>query len=316
MKLTLTGAGRYVVSVNGVDLEGAHNTEREAIERAANLELSDPSAVVEYRNELRVRVEAAGAATAPPPVVVPPPPAPITGLLWSWPATAVAPFGIHAKPAAEWGADPRVTLVNVGGRPGVRLLTVPGDDHINGSNDSERCDLRLGTAESDAQEGRKWRTRFSIWLPDDFAELPASPLNAQPWYWHALLDWHDDADTPGSQGPVQLIVYPPTAASPDRATGMVMQIFGGAWKQGEKPSGEFRIGPVVRNKWLDFDLDIHWTSTASGFCNGWLNGAQFMAYNGPTLLAGNGAYLKLANYHTAHGKRSAVVHGRADRRVL
>ena len=249
----------------------------------------------------------APAPQQPEPTPAAPAPVPSANVIWRWDATTVAPFGIHCSPNA---GPPRVTLVNVGGRPGVRLFTQSGDHHVFGSGDSERADLRLSNELSRATEGRRWRFKHGIWLGDDYTDLPMSPLNAQPWYWAALLDWHDDSDTPGSQGPVQLIVYPPTAASPDRSTGMVMQVFGGAWKQGEKPNGEFRIAPIERNKWLDFIFDIHWTSTASGFCNGWLNDRQFMAYRGPTLLTGNGAYLKLANYHTAFdGKDSAVVHG-------
>jgi len=38
-----------------------------------------------------------------------------------------------------------------------------------------------------------------------------------------------------------------------------------------------------------------------------------MEYSGPTLYAGQGCYLKLANYHTPFGKPSSVIHDRVVR---
>lgn len=38
-----------------------------------------------------------------------------------------------------------------------------------------------------------------------------------------------------------------------------------------------------------------------------------MVYRGPTLYPGQGCYLKLANYHTAFGKPSSVIHARVIR---
>ena len=232
-------------------------------------------------------------------------PVPRTGALWRWDATTVAPFGIHAKPVAEWGANPRVTLVNVGNRPAVRLLTMPGDDHLFGSNDAQRCDLRLSNVTSDATEGREWWFRHGIWFPSDYVDLPGNGI----WQWGAALDWHDDADTPGSQGPVQIVLFPRTPGQPGWPTGMHLQVYGGA--PGGKALGDFPIAPIERNRWYDFVLHIRWTSTTAGFCDGWVNDQQFTAYRGPTLITGHGAYLKLANYHMATAD-SAILHGRID----
>jgi len=295
MKLTALDQGYFVVSVNNVDVS-QHTTEREAIERAANLELTEPSSVVEYRHAYRVKVEAEASVPAAPVA----PTTQSAEVLFNWEATSIAPFFLQA-------ADPsRASLVNVGGRHGVRLLTMPGDSAVAGSNASERCDLRLSGAVSYATEGQKWRFKHGILLPDDYTDLPMSPQNAQPWNWGSLFNWHDNSDTPGTQGPLQLMVYPPTATSADRQTGMQFQVFAGI---GGVKQGEYPVGPIVRNTWLDFELDIGWTATSAGFCKGLLNGKQFMDYKGPTLHAAHGAYLKLANYHSAHGKASAVIHG-------
>jgi len=43
------------------------------------------------------------------------------------------------------------------------------------------------------------------------------------------------------------------------------------------------------------------------------NGVQKMAYRGPTLYPGQGCYFKLANYHSAFGKPSSVIHARVVR---
>ena len=40
---------------------------------------------------------------------------------------------------------------------------------------------------------------------------------------------------------------------------------------------------------------------------------QIVHYRGPTLYAGQGCYLKLANYHTPVGKPVSVVHARVRR---
>lgn len=231
----------------------------------------------------------------PAPAPVPPPtPAPSADVLWKWDATTVAPFGIHAKD------QNRVSLVQAGGRPAVRLLTLPGDTNVYGSNAAVRCDLRLSNALSDATEGREWWFKHGVWFPNDYVDTPLSTPSM--WNWGVVLDWHDDRDTPGSQGPVQLVTY---------STGMRYQIYGGA--PGGKALGEFPVSVIERNKWHDFKYHIRWTSTANGFCDGWLNGRQFMMYRGPTLITGNGAYLKLANYGTQTGSASALLHGAAVR---
>jgi hypothetical protein len=44
-----------------------------------------------------------------------------------------------------------------------------------------------------------------------------------------------------------------------------------------------------------------------------VNGAKKMDYGGPTLYAGQGCYLKLANYHTGFGRANSVIHARVIR---
>jgi hypothetical protein len=305
MKLTATKGGMAEVRVNGVTVS-EHTSWWKAAEQAFIRERANPADVVTIFTAQEIRVEAqADPLPEPAPVIVPP----SSEVLWQWDAKQVAPFSIHAKP----GDPPRVTLVNVGGRPGVRLQTLPGDDNVNGSGAMERCDLRLPNYLSDAVEGSKQRVKHGIWIPDDYAELPMSPANAQPWYVGILANWHHGADK-GGQANAQLKAMPPTGTDPGRPVGLNFEIHGGDFA---KPTvANYHIGPIVRNTWLDFELEMLWTSTTSGYFNGWLNGKQFMAYTGPTLYVGDFAYFKLANYHTplpldenGVGKSSAIVHG-------
>jgi len=232
------------------------------------------------------------------PIYTPPPPAvPSAKVLFAWAATTVAPFFIHAKP----GDPPRVTFVNEGGRPAVRLQTLPGDNNVNGSGAAERCDLRLPTNLSFAQEGGEVLFRHSVWFPSDFVDLPQSSV----WQWGSFFNWHDDRDDGGSQGPVQGIFFPPTAPA-GRPTGLVYQMFGGT--TGNTRLAEPKIGPIVRLRWYDFESHIRWTSKDDGFYDTKLNGQPLFQYKGPTLHAGAGAYLKLANYHMPTAA-SAILHG-------
>jgi hypothetical protein len=214
-------------------------------------------------------------------------------------------FNVQCK---EGQQQDRVRSVIVDGRNAIRLRTSVGDDHVAGSGDAERCDLRLGNAESAAVQGEEWWFSHSLYFPDGFVDQPQSDAVIPPgvWHWGSVLNWHDDADTPGSQGPIQLMMMPATAVSSDRPTGLTLQIFGGT--DGGKKH-EAHIAPIERNVWYDFLYHIGWSAGADGWCSVWLNDRKVCGYTGPTLHAGHGAYLKLANYHTAHGKDSAVIHG-------
>jgi hypothetical protein len=73
------------------------------------------------------------------------------------------------------------------------------------------------------------------------------------------------------------------------------------------------IGPVVKNTWYDFVYHVKWSSGSDGFVEAWVNGVNKLSHHGPTLYAGQGCYLKLANYHTAFGQASSVIHDRVVR---
>jgi len=228
-----------------------------------------------------------------------PPVAPGADVLWRWNATAIAPFGVQAK-------DPsRVTLVQAGGRNAVRLLTMHGDNNVNGSGAMERCDLRLGNELTDAVEGKEHWWSHVVRFPDDYMELPRSEQGGS-WNTGLVMCFHNTADQ-GGQANAQLQAMPATAISPDRPIGLHFQVSGG--DPANPKVGQYPIGPIVRNRWLAFEYRMRWSAGSGGFIDGWLDGVQFMAHKGPTLYTGQGAYLKLANYRTAHGKPSAVLHG-------
>jgi len=231
--------------------------------------------------------------------------APVDNVLWQWDATSIAPFGIQAKNPS------RVTLVQAGGYPAVRLLTLPGDNNLYGSGAMERCDLRLPNDLTDATEGKEHRWSHHLRFPGDYMELPSSQAGGS-WNTGLVMCFHNTADQ-GGQANAQLQAMPATAISPDRPTGLHFQVSGG--DPAAPTVGQYPVGPIVRNRWLAFAYHVRWSSGSGGFIDGWLDGVQFMAHKGPTLYAGQGAYLKLANYHTAHGKPSAVLHGPTTRRT-
>lgn len=86
---------------------------------------------------------------------------------------------------------------------------------------------------------------------------------------------------------------PATAIAPDRPSGLS---FKAAYGNQTPPAEAIHpIGPVVRDPWYHFVYHVKWWSGSDGFFDAWVNGVQKMAYRGPTLYSGQGAYFKLAN---------------------
>jgi hypothetical protein len=202
----------------------------------------------------------------------------------------------------------RATLVTVGGVNAVRLHTEPGDNNVAGSGSNERNDLSSSQATTDGYEGREHWWAHSILFPNDYVDPPES--TASSWNWGALGGFHNTTDGAG-QGNLTLMAMPATAISPDRPTGLSFQVAYG--NQFNPTVHKAPIGPVVRNQWYNFVYHVKWTSGPDGFFDAWVNGVQKMSYRGPTLYAGQGCYFKLANYHSAFGKPSSVIHARVAR---
>ncbi len=194
----------------------------------------------------------------------------------------------------------RAVVVNVGrdGGSGLRLHTEPGDSDVSGSGTNERNDVAL-TQFTDGVQGREQWWAHSILFPADFVDLPPNVGGA--WNYGSLMNFHDNAGGP-TMGPAQLLFYP---------TGLHYQIFGG---DPANPSlSEYPVGPITRGVWYDFVIHVRWSSEADGFYQVWLNGKRLFQHTGPTLYRGSGVYLKLANYHTAFGQSTSVIHDRVIR---
>lgn len=204
----------------------------------------------------------------------------------------------------------RATIVGVGrdGATGVRLHTEPGDNNVAGSGDAERNDLALSQEMTDGYEGREQWWAHSILFPDDYVDPPMS--TGSDWHWGAVFGFHNTASGPG-QGNFTLLAMPATAITPDRPTGLSFLGYGGA----NNGDGGFTapIGPVVRNTWYDFVYHVRWSPGPDGFFSAWVNGVKLLTHRGPTLYAGQGVYLKPANYHSAFGQASSVIHDRVIR---
>lgn len=188
----------------------------------------------------------------------------------------------------------RATVVN-GGRDGARALrlhTEPGDTDVSGSGAHERNDVALPQKTTDCSEGREQVWEHSILFPDDFVQPTGG--------WYAVAGFHHTGAT--GQGNFSVFVQ----QSSFRLVG-----HGGVFGSARK----FDVdgGAVTRNQWYDFVYHVRWSSGSDGFFDGWVNGVKRLSYRGPTLYAGQGCYLKLANYHTAFGQPTSVIHDRVIR---
>jgi len=199
-------------------------------------------------------------------------------------------FGEQAK------VPGRASLVSIArdGVTGVRLHTEPGDSNVAGSGTAERNDLALSQAATDCYEGREHWWAHSILFPGDYVVPPSG--------WGVVMDFHHTG--PSGQANFHVDAMP-------NPTGLRLRGYGGA----SVDAGKFEVvlGPVVKNVWYDFVYQVRWSSGSDGFFNAWVNGVQKLAHRGPTLYAGMGCYLKLANYHTAFGQPSSVIHDRIVR---
>lgn len=173
-----------------------------------------------------------------------------------------------------------------GGRA-LRLLTRSGDDRVHGSGDMHRTDVYLahpGGAPILYREGEEQVWELSIMFPDDFV-FPT-------WQRYALGGFHHEG--PVGQGNFSLGF---TRGEKETDPGILgFQGHGGAKVNGGRFGAP--VGPVRRNVWYDLVYHVKWSSGQDGFFRAWVNGEQKLDHRGPTLYAGQGVYLKLANYHT------------------
>lgn len=198
------------------------------------------------------------------------------------------------------GKEPnRVTVVS-GGRDGptaLRLHTEPGDSAVSGSKLHERADVAL-RGKYEMYEGWEGCLAHSILFPDDYAIPPMG-------HWGLVFNFHDTRDQ-GGQANVQLFVGP--------GGRMILKGFAGpkVIDDAAFPNYEADFGVLIRGIWYDFVYNVRWSAT-DGFFRAWVGGKKKLDYKGPTLYKDYGVYLKLANYHSAFGKPSSVIHDRVCR---
>jgi hypothetical protein len=189
----------------------------------------------------------------------------------------------------------RAALV-VRGRNGgyaVRLKTEPGDSHVYGSGSAERNDLALSEAATGCSQGREAWWAHSVMFPNEYVAPP-------PKGWGVVFDFHHSGKSGQANFHVDAI-----------HDGLRLRGYGGPVIDGGHYEAE--LGPVQRNVWYDFVYHVRWSSGPDGWFRAWVNGVKKLDHRGPTLYAGQGCYLKLANYHSAFGQPSVVIHDRVMR---
>jgi len=194
-----------------------------------------------------------------------------------------------------------------GGR-GLRLRTEPGDDHIAGSGAMERSDVYLSQADTGCYQGREQWWEHSILFPEDFA-VPT-------WQMYVVFDFHGTGAGPQANFHVN---FAPQADLMQPGN-LIFRGYGGS---AANNWGEYKatIGQIRKNVWYDFAYHVKWSSGGDGFIEAWVDGVNKLSHHGPTLYAGQGCYLKLANYHTpvcnpypgCTGPASSVIYGRVSR---
>lgn len=197
----------------------------------------------------------------------------------------------------------RASVVSVGrdGGTGLRLHTEPGDNNVSGSGAHERNDIALPQSTTDGYEGREQWWAHSVLFPDDYAIPPSGA-------WATVFDFHDSRNQ-GGQANFHIFVGSGGQLT-FRGHGGPDFVYDGA---GNQYSYGADIGPVVKNVWYDFVYHVKWSSGSDGYFQAWVNGVLKLDHRGPTLYSGYGVYLKLANYHTAFGQPSSVIHDRVIR---
>jgi chitodextrinase len=194
------------------------------------------------------------------------------------------------------------------GGTALRLTTQPGDNNVSGSNNMERNDVWLTQQATDCYEGREQWWAHSILFPDDFA-MPT-------WHMYVVADFHNIGNTAPESGQANFHINFEPQADLTKPGVLVFRGYGGTPNSAPYKA---TIGTVSKNVWYDFVYHVKWSSGSDGYFDAWVNGVKKLSYRGPTLYAGQGCYLKLANYHVpiadtgSLGPASSVIHDRVLR---
>lgn len=197
----------------------------------------------------------------------------------------------------------RATVANVGrdGGTGLRLHTEPGDNNVSGSGAHERNDVALPQSATDGYQGRESWWAHSVQFPSDYVTPPAGS-------WGTIFDFHDTRNQ-GGQANFHIFTGSDGRMSLRGQAGptVVMDSAGNQYSFGAD------VGPIVKGGWYDFVYHVKWSSGSDGYFQAWVNGVLKLDHRGPTLYEGYGVFLKLANYHSAFGQSTAVIHDRVIR---
>lgn len=247
-------------------------------------------------------------------LAVPAPPPPAAGVNFACAFNALPDCGFVEQAKVPGRAT--LTTISRDGGTALRLHTEPGDNNVVGSGAMERDDVYLakpGTADPEVYgEGVEQWWAHSIYFPNDFT-VPTS------YQGYNVFDFHNSGN--GGQANFHVAFAPwEDVAHP----GLLRFIgYGGDGNNPAAGAYEAVIGQVQKNVWYDFVYHVRWSSGPDGFFDAWVNGKHVLARRGPTLYAGQGVYLKLANYHvpvcepypTCIGSHpaSSVIHDRVVR---
>lgn len=195
--------------------------------------------------------------------------------------------GRHAKAADRIG----VQLSPLGdGEKVMRMVVMPGDDHVVSSNQGERCEVIPDGMTM--TEGDRLQIAWSLLLPADFASPGGN--------WCSLCDFHNP-NAGAAQSPI-------TEGIRDGGD-LYGRILAGP-ENSDHTMGTFRLDPqfgrLERLKWHEMILDIGASGDpAKGGLGFWLDNHELLPFKHmPTLVAGGRnipVYLKFGHYRSPFG---------------
>ncbi len=147
------------------------------------------------------------------------------------------------------------------GRGAVRITLTQGDQlKEEKGTELERAEL-MESPKYVSREGCDYSYSFSMFLPKDFPVVPTRLVIAQ-W-----KQYFPNMDSDRDDSPVIAVRY---------ADGeLIINI-----KVGPKKVVLFSTKEEIRNKWLDFKFEIHFSRNDDGKIYAWLNEKQIIKYNG------------------------------------
>lgn len=172
-----------------------------------------------------------------------------------------------------------------------RIELRPGDSNVAGPT-GERAEVVNTRNFGGFVDGQTVIMSWGVFIDSRFASPPGD--------WNAFAQIH--AAGGGNQAPLQL------GLSSDAASLSMYIAGGGHWVESGQPNGSrqesFALGPLAKNRWHDFVIEIRFGCTGKGYAKLWLDGAALVAAQNRAIgyCGDPGLYWKQGFYRSTYDK--------------